>query len=68
MLRSCYIQQLKEESGDLDWKVCNIQQVVEDYKCGFKKLEEEATLLECARAQVKALESESAWSRDRAAQ
>ena len=52
------LEKLKEKSADLDWKVCEVQEVVENFKCGFEKLEEDVSLLEGASAEVMSLESE----------
>ena len=50
---------VKNKSADLDWKVEDLQQVVENFKCGFDSLKEDVTVLESAKSQLLHLEIET---------
>ena len=52
------VEELKNKSAELDCKVDDVQEIVANFKCAFKSLEEDVTVLESAESELLALEKE----------
>ena len=53
------VEELKNKSAELDCKVDDVQEIVANFKCAFKSLEEDVTVLESAESELLALEKEA---------
>ena len=52
------LEKLETESTQLDWKVCDVVEEMDNLRCGFDSLKEDMTVLESASSQLLALSSE----------
>ena len=46
------LDKLESESSDLDWKVCDVVEKVDNLRCGFDSLKEDVTVIESASSEL----------------